>query len=482
MGKALNFRGLRLRITLWVIAILTSTASLAGTGLYLYLSRQLTRDLDVALKARADWIEGLARESAQTRAFASFQEEMEEHTDLGREGRVVQILGESGETLFRSGNMAGQALPVSPARLSRLGPCQWETETVDGPGGVPIRLVTQNGKERKGGGVGFFVQVGMPLDPVQASLSRLRWILFGAIPSGAFLFGLCAWLLVDRALTPIDDIIRAAVQIRPDDMGKRLTVAKTGDEIERLSSALNEMLQRLEANFQQMRQFVADAAHEIRTPLGVLLGETDIALKTASSQGICRHVLESNREEILRLSGLVERLLFLSHADAGQWRWEMRPIGLKLLVAELAEKARLLAGARGLHVVLEVKGEIVVEGDAARLRQLLLNLVDNAVKYSGPAGRVLLSLQRESGHARIDVEDSGDGIPAEHLQRIFERFYRVDKARERGRGGYGLGLAIARTIALGHGGKLEVHSQVGRGTRFTLLLPLPAADAAPSQD
>lgn len=468
----MNARGLRLRVSLWVAAILAGAAALAGTGFQVHRSRQLVRDLDVALKARADWVEGLARESAQARGFALFQEELEEHTDLGSEGRVVQILGESGEILFRSSNLGGHALPVSAARLARLGPCQWETETAGGPGGAPVRLVTQNGKERKGKGAGFFVQIGMPLDRVQASLARLRWLLFCTIPPGALVFGLGAWLLVDRALKPIDDIIRATARIEPGAPGQRLPVPRTADEIERLSEALNAMFEKLEAGFGQTRQFVADAAHELRTPLGILLGETDVALKAAAPDEPCRQVLESHREEILRLSGLVERLLFLSHADAGQWRWDARPVALKLLVAELADKARLLAGEKGVRVDLEATDEIAVQGDAARLRQLLLNLVDNAVKYSPPAGRVALSLRRENGNARIDVEDDGDGIPAEHRRRIFDRFYRVDKARERGRGGYGLGLSIARTIALGHGGTLDVHSRVGRGSRFTLLLPL----------
>lgn len=468
----MNFRSIRFRVTFWVMAILGGIFLVLGTGLYLNRSRQLLSDLDVALKARADWIEGLARKPAQANDFAQFQEEMEEHTDLGREGRVVQILNASGELVFRSQNLQELILPVSEAKLAKLGPCQWGIEPIVFANKGLLRLITQNGKEEEDGSVGFFIQVGMPMDETQKALSRLFWMLCAGIPLAVLLIGALTWLLADRTLKPISAIIQAAKQIKPDDLGERLEVPKTGDEIEQLATALNDMFRRLDGNLQQMRQFIADAAHEIRTPLGILLGETDVALKAPRPGEDYRQALESNREEIVRLSGLVERLLFLSHADAGQWHWDMRPLSLKKLLCELAEKTRLLASDKDLEVVLEANRDIAIEGDEMRLRQLLLNLVDNALKHSRPKGRVVLSLRQEDGHAGIGIRDDGVGIPREHLQLIFDRFYRVDKARERGRGNYGLGLSIAKTIAMAHRGKIEVQSDLGQGSLFTLWLPI----------
>lgn len=469
----MNWRGLRFRIAFGLAGVLAVLFAILGGGLYLSRSRVLLGDTDVALKGRADWIEGIARGPAEAGDFSSFQEEMKEHTDLGREGRVVQILSESGRVLFRSENLAGASLPFTQTELAGLRPCQWAIRTVSLAGEGRLRLITQNGREKEGEGAAYFVQVAMPLDQVEANLRRLLRTLAGAIPLGAFLIGAGGWFLVGRTLKPVGDIVRSARLIRVDDLKRRLEIPKTGDEIEELSRILNSMLGELELNFERMRRFIADAAHEIRTPLGILLGETDVALQADRQSEEYRSILESNRKEVARLAGLVERLLFLSHMDAGQWRWEMRPVSLRPLLSDLAEKAGLLANDKDLRVILEADQEAVIRGDEMRLRQLLLNLVDNAVKHSRPGGRIILSLSRRDGQAVLGVEDEGAGIRPEDLPRIFDRFYRADKARERSRGGYGLGLSISQAIAQAHRGRIEVRSKVGEGSLFALWLPLP---------
>lgn len=470
----MNFRGLRLHTAFSVAGILTAIFIVLAIGFYGNRSHNLHRDMDVALKARADWIEGLAREPAEAGSFSSFQEEMEEHTDLGREGRVVQILSESGTILFRSKNLGTASLPFLSEELTGLRACQWKNQTIDLTDQGRFRLITQNGKEEKGRGPGFFVQIAMPLGDMEKNLSRLVWTLGASISLAGLLFAIGIWFLVGRALKPVAAIVRATNQIKADNLEKRLDIPKTGDEIEQLALTLNAMLKKLELSFQQMRQFIADASHEIRTPLGILMGETDVALRTAHSPQEYRQALENNREEMTRLACLVERLLLLSHMETGQWRWQKQSINLKELACELAEKTQLLGSEKNLRVALKADEEFIIEGDAMRLRQLLLNLADNAVKNSHPQGRILLALLRENGHVKISVQDEGVGISPEHIPKIFDRFYRVDKARERERGGYGLGLAIAQTIAQAHQGKIEVQSEVGRGSLFTVKLPLAA--------
>jgi heavy metal sensor kinase len=263
-----------------------------------------------------------------------------------------------------------------------------------------------------------------------------------------------------------------ARRISAEHLAGRLEETGADDELGRLAQTLNEMLSRLDVAFKEMRQFTADASHELQTPLTILKGEIEVALRSPRGLEEYERILKSALEEIDKIAHLVEGLLLLARADAGVLRMDQRAVDLGQLVDEVYGQARILAEARSLNLRLGAVEPVSTQGDYTHLRRLLLNLVDNGIKYTPPGGKVTLSLQSSGGWASIRVEDTGIGIPQEDQARIFQRFYRSPEARSRAEGGAGLGLCIARSIAEAHGGRIEVESHPGQGSSFTVLLPI----------
>ncbi len=237
------------------------------------------------------------------------------------------------------------------------------------------------------------------------------------------------------------------------------------------------MIGRLDASFRQIRQFSSDASHELRTPLTVMKGETELVLRRPRPLADYQSVLESNLEEIDRMTHIVDELLFLSRADMGEVRMEALPVELESLVEDIHRQATLLGQDRQIDVVLGTMMPAAVQGDELRLRELLLNLVENAIKYSHPGGKVEISLITEGAQAKLSVTDQGIGIAPEDQRRIFNRFFRTDAARGHTKKGTGLGLAICTWIAESHKGRIDVTSQPGIGSIFTVTLPLAPAAA-----
>jgi signal transduction histidine kinase len=249
------------------------------------------------------------------------------------------------------------------------------------------------------------------------------------------------------------------------------------DEIGRLAGTFNNMIGRLDASFRQIRQFTSDASHELRTPLTVMKGETELVLRKPRPLEDYQLVLESNLEEIDRMSRIVEELLFLSRADMGEVKMEAMPVALEALVADIHRQATLLGQDRQIDVELGTVMPALVLGDELRLHELLLNLVENAVKYSHPKGKVQISLVTDGRQAILSVTDRGIGIAPEDRPKIFNRFFRTDDARAHTKKGTGLGLAICAWIAEAHKGRINVHSEVGQGSTFTVTLPLESRPA-----
>ncbi|OGX28998.1 MAG: hypothetical protein A3B78_04170 [Omnitrophica WOR_2 bacterium RIFCSPHIGHO2_02_FULL_67_20] len=246
---------------------------------------------------------------------------------------------------------------------------------------------------------------------------------------------------------------------------------KTGDEVQALAETFNEMIERLQRSFERMQQFISDASHELRTPLTVLKGEIELGLKTCPRSARC-DILAACSSEISRMSRLVETLLFLSNTDAERVALDLKPIHLDRLMEDMAEETRIIAEPKRIRVELIDGAGAILHGDEMKLRRLLLNLSDNAVKYTPEGGRIILRSQSENGCAEIRVTDTGIGIEAQDLARIFDRFYRVDQSRSRAEGGYGLGLAICKWIAEAHGGSIHVESSPGKGSTFSVRLPV----------
>jgi heavy metal sensor kinase len=297
----------------------------------------------------------------------------------------------------------------------------------------------------------------------------------GVLPLGLLLAGGGGWLFARRALAPVDRMTEAARRISAAHLAERLEETGAGDELDRLAKTLNAMLERLDDAFRQIRQFSADASHELQTPVTILQGELEVALRTPRSPEAYQRHLQSALEEVERIATLVDALLLLARADAGVLRMDRQPVDLPQLVAEVLEQTQILAAARRVTCACGPLEPATIQGDYARLRRLLLNLVDNGIKYTPPGGRVTLSLQHRGAWVLLQVSDTGPGLSEAERQRIFQRFYRTDAARTQGQRGAGLGLCIAQSIAEAHGGCIDIDSTPGHGSTFTVHLPLPTA-------
>jgi signal transduction histidine kinase len=274
-------------------------------------------------------------------------------------------------------------------------------------------------------------------------------------------------ILTHQLLKPLDDITAVALKItRTDDLSRRLPDSGRRDEIGRLTMVLNQTLERLERLFHARQRFLADVSHELRTPLTTIRGNVDLMRRMGEADPETMDVIQ---DELKRMTRLVDDLLLLARADTGGLPIQQKPVELDNVFLDVYRQVSSID--QGVRVELKEVDQVCVLGDQDRLKQLILNLVDNAMKYTPSGGKVSLSLAKSNGDARIVVADTGIGIPAEDLPRIFDRFYRVDKARSRNMGGSGLGLSIAYWIARAHGGDIQVSSVVGEGTEFRITLP-----------
>jgi heavy metal sensor kinase len=321
------------------------------------------------------------------------------------------------------------------------------------------------------GGRRYIIESGGPMEPIEAVLGRMLVALMVVLPLMVVLAVAGGNYLVNRALGPVVEAARGAERITSKNLNERLPLPKTSDELEQLSVALNRMIERLGESFEQNRRFLADASHELRTPLTALRGELESVLEE-TEQAQARDRIGSALEEVDRLAKIVEALLAISRLDAGEGQQEWKAFDLARLATGTADQMALLAEDKGVSLECRVEENVVVEGDAARIKQVVVNLLDNAIKYTPAGGAITLRVREQEGKAVLEVADTGMGIPGEAQAHVFERFYRVDKARSREVGGAGLGLAIVRSICGAHGAKVEVRSAESEGSTFTVELPL----------
>jgi heavy metal sensor kinase len=460
---------LRVRLTLWYGTALALILVVFAAILYMVTARGLRDQVDQSLEETAM----TAVRSLEERGFLpllSEEELLSQFPELARIDKFFQIFSPSGTITIRSPSIKQHDLPLSRTALDVALTGRSILESAKYPNEPPLRLVSVPIIYR--GTLMYIIQVGTSLDSVEETLHRLLIVLLVTMPVALAVSLAGGWFLAGRALRPVDAITLAAQRIAAGDLTQRLQVPHSTDEIGRLASTFNDMIARLDTSFRQVRQFSSDASHELRTPLTVMKGETELVLRRDRPVEDYRSVLESNLEEIDRMTNIVDELLFLSRADMGQVKTERNPVKLETLVEDIHRQACLLGQDRDVQVGLGTMMQATVLGDELRLRELLLNLVDNAVKYSNPGGKVDISLIVEVREAKLTVLDQGIGIPPESLGRIFDRFYRTDEARVHTKKGTGLGLAICAWIVEAHQGRIEVKSQVGQGSRFTVILPL----------
>lgn len=465
-------RRLPIRLRLGVGYALFLVAILAGVGIYLLtaLANNLQLEADEVLRLRAYHVE---REIAQ--GDASQLDPPAVRTALGNlapleeysePGIYVQVLDPRGTPIASSLNLPRGELPVTTRLVSEALAGQ------EGYANVPV------GKERirvfarpviRGEEVLAVVLVGESMHPLDATLRRLQQLLVGAVAGAALLSLFGGWWFTTRAMGPIADVIRVARRIAATGrFEQRITPPPARDELGQLVATFNDMLDRLESGFRRQREFLADASHELRGPLMVIRGNLDL-LKLDLPEEERQECAREACEEVDRMSHMVSDLLFLAQVDA-QEEVEHHPVELHRVVLDAWERAKAVdAGAH--QVVVTHNAPSTVLGDRYRLDQMLWNLLDNALRYTPPGGQVSLSLRNHGDIAELTVADTGIGIPAELLPRVFERFYRVDRTRSREQGGAGLGLAIVKQVAEAHGGQVRVRSTPSKGTVFNVALP-----------
>ena len=464
------FKSIRSRLTAWYVTLLAIILILFSVLLNYFLAKRLHESVDNSLTVSATVVATSATMRLGNSPLPGLNQLFEQFMNQGNLNKFYRIYDGSGNVGSRSKNISASQFPLSqPAYADALeGKNSYETFTVGGQ--QPIRVITMpilfEGKLIN------LVQVGTSLEAVQETLRNLKIFLFTAVPSVLILAALFARFMAKRALKPISRIIDTAREIgQGQELSKRIPVLKIKDELGQLALTFNEMMNRLENSFAQMRQFSSDASHELRTPLTVLKGQNELILSKQRKPEEYQEVISSNLEEINYMSKVLEDLFVLSKSDENQVNLDYKPVDLRALVEEVCKHAEILAEEKNIKIIIAFLEPIEIKGDEVRLRQMVWNVLQNGIKYTQQGGELKISLQNEGDFALLTIQDTGIGIPEEDLPLIFNRFYRVDKARTRDEGGSGLGLSICRQIAEAHKGKIEVESKLGVGTRFKICLP-----------
>jgi heavy metal sensor kinase len=465
--------GLRTQLSLWHAGLMALTLAALAVFTYVLLTGLLHSRADDALYDTADTTARqiaitLARIETQGGEIPPFLS-----NDIRNWGRYLQVITPQGEPKDYSDGLQSHKLPVSGEALLNGQKGRSTFETVRNLGEHPVRIVTV--PVRMGKRVPYLVQAGVSLEGVEAALQRAGWILAILTPCVFVIAMVGGWLLVGRALRRVDRLTRTALDIQGSNLQRRIHHAGPDDEIGRLAQAFDQMIARLDRSFQQVRQFSADASHELKTPLTAIRGEAEVALVSEMSPAEYRKSLGSILESAERMSEIVESLLLLARADSGQNLVRTDPVDLAHLLLEAVERLEMLASRGKIRVEVEEVDDLTVLGDALWLNQVLTNLIGNGIKYTPPGGSVTVALRQRENRAEVEVRDTGIGIAPEHLARIYDRFYRVDSGRARAAGGTGLGLSITRWAVEAHGGEIQVESVAGEGSTFRVLLPLAPA-------
>ncbi len=513
---------LRTKLAIWYSLIVA--VSLIAFGVYTYFAvyEDLKSNLDTSLKkvaASLDYIIqkeksqagqktrrkrkkddrfSLFRESEQMRfvgplrpSLVNTQEESKpdivwsaiyEHILLNTKNYYIQIADSTGKIVWRSRNLGQDTLPlfhtVAAYQLSDTAAAvkpdsllfkQFDDEDSAFSdiiiNGEKVRLLVKTTKNA-------IITVGYVLSDIEQTMNKLFAIQMIAFPFILLVSVVGGLLLSKISLRTIDAITRRADEISVTNLSLRIPEVNSKDEVGHLTRTLNKMIERLDNSFSQIKKFTSDVSHELRTPLTILQGELEVALRKKKTPEEYEMVLVSALEEVARLTNVVETLLDLSRAERGQIKMNIKVGDLSKLVAGIVEDAEILAETKGVSLHSNIDENVVLPFDGDRMHQAILNVIDNAIKYTPKGGSIYVELAKKAKTAEIIIRDTGIGIEEEELKHIFDRMYRVDKARSKNVSGIGLGLSIVKWIISGHNGKIEVNSIVNKGTTFKIILDL----------
>jgi heavy metal sensor kinase len=466
--------GLRAKLSIFYAALFALVLSAFGAISYRTLAIRLDAAINQELEEMAAGLRGYLEFRDGEPALVYNAEEPEEANFVRTAGRYLQIYDlNRGRLLYQSADLEVLNLELSPDEVQSAVRNLGLDEVVS----EQVRLRFHNTLIRPDAQHTYLMRLGASLAPEITALEEFRRILLLIVPGGVLLAALGGWFMARIALKPVDELRAAAHQISISRLDRRLPLRGTTDELDRLAETFNEVFVRLQEAVEQMRQFTASISHELRTPLTAMRGEAEVALLSDYSREEYRRVLASQLEEFERLNRLVNELLTLARAEAGEIHLARDPVDLAALVRSAADLLGPIATERKISMQVEAGGRVEVSGDPGWLERLVLNLLDNAIKFTDREGSVRLAVHSNGNEAVLEVRDSGSGISPEALPHIFERFYRGDTSRSRQVEGVGLGLALVRWIVDAHNGRIDVWSQPGVGSRFAVVLPLARAAA-----
>ncbi len=464
------FNSIRTRLTAWYVVLLGIILILFSIFLYYFLSKRLYEGIDNSLKVSATVVSQSATMKFDQPPLPGLERFFEQFLGQSNLNKFYRIYDGSGNVGSRSKNIDASKFPLTQIAYADAlkGKTTYETFNIDGI--QPVRVITM--PVLRGDNLANLVQVGTSLESVQETLKNLKIILFTGVPLVLLVATLFGRFMARRALKPVSRIIQTARDVgKGADLSKRIPVPEVQDEIGQLATTFNDMMDRLESSFSQIRQFSSDASHELRTPLTVLQGQNELVLNKERDTQEYQEVIVSNLEEINYMSKVLEDLFVLSRSDENQIQLECKPMNLKDIFDEVFKHAEALANEKNIEITVAFLEPVEINGDAVRLRQMVWNVLHNAIKYTPAGGKIKISLEDQGDSAFLTVQDSGIGISEEDLPNIFNRFFRVDKARSRKEGGSGLGLSISKHIVEAHKGSIEVESKLGVGTKFKIRLP-----------
>jgi heavy metal sensor kinase len=466
----MNSRSIKFRLVAWYAGLLTVIFLLLCALLYLDLRNFLESSLREAQARRVHQLCDRLLVDVKTKGEPDVISQIKDWFAPESTDRFIRISRADGTVVYASGAPKDGAF--DPADVPVISP-GGEMDTMRKkrlPGGNTMLIASV--KYSHADAPDYIVEFGALLTPGETMLNHVFLQLAVGLPLAISIIAVGGYLLVQRALRPVEHITRAAEQITQLNLSKRLPVAKSGDELEQLSLALNRMIARLDDAFQNSKRFVADASHDLRTPLTILRGELEAMVEDPQLDNELRGRLAGLLEEVIHLSKIVQQLFTLSQLESCGPRTEWTRFNLAELAQTTADQMSLLAEDKKISLSCESGEPVYVEGDRSRIKQVIVNLLDNAIKYTPAQGKVQLHVHSLNGHAVLEVEDTGIGIPPEALLHVFERFYRVDKTRSTGAESAGLGLSIVKAICTAHGAEVEVLSTPGVGSRFIVRLPL----------
>jgi two-component system OmpR family sensor kinase len=465
------FKSIRFRLTAWYALVLVAVFVMFAILLNTLLERELRQDVDDRLRTTSQQILSAARVQGSL-----IQPGVVLPNPIGS-SLLIQYENRENAIIYSSEDLQDELIPSPNQDDGQTEPTFYNADLNE----VPLRVVRTPVVLSDGTILGA-IYVAEPLSQLNQTISHLRNLLLLASIAAVALAALGGWFLAGRALRPVDQITETADEIASGagterSLSTRLGVPNTGDELARLATTFNLMLDRIQTAFNTQRRFIADASHELRTPLTAIRGNLDVLNRQATTQSSSPNpdyveALADLRRESSRMGRLLEDLLTLARADAmsNLDTNRSRPCNLDELAAEVLRTASTLA--HGQHLELDAPSPVSILADPDRLQQLLLILVDNALLHTPANGKVIVSIRQSGAEAIVTVSDTGPGIAPEHLPHLFDRFYRVDDVRARNSGGTGLGLAIAKAIAQSHHGDIRVESELGKGSTFTVRLPI----------